>query len=279
MYKYLAIIALIIILAGCAVNKKDFIRYQTKVDSLCVYTGELNNVIQNTANELTLVKQKLDKIQTQMQNSGMDNSSSLTSKDNAHFFESIRNLQNQIDFINNQLKNSKSDGQTKIVTETGGETSSPTPDANTQNETVSNTSPVVETAENSVSSTQDPKEMYNQAKAAYDAKNYSESITLFQDFMNKYPKHDLAGNAQYWIGESYYSLEDYGQARKLFEKVTQVYSQNTKYIDSLYKIAMTYKKENKNDRALEYLKRIETEFPKYDKMSKVKAEIKLMQNK
>jgi tol-pal system protein YbgF len=41
----------------------------------------------------------------------------------------------------------------------------------------------------------------------------------FLDFIAKYPKHPLAGNAQYWIGEAYWAQRDYRQALVEFEKV------------------------------------------------------------
>ena len=41
----------------------------------------------------------------------------------------------------------------------------------------------------------------------------------FIDFIAKYPKHPLAANAQYWIGEAYWAQRDYRQALVEFEKV------------------------------------------------------------
>src|SRR2546422_7060560 len=42
--------------------------------------------------------------------------------------------------------------------------------------------------------------------------------TLFRS-LARYPKHPLAGNAQYWIGEAYYVQHDYPQALVEFQKV------------------------------------------------------------
>ena len=46
-----------------------------------------------------------------------------------------------------------------------------------------------------------PKLIRKQAEWRYAA--------LFEAFLSNYPKHKLAGNAQYWLGESYYVTKNY----------------------------------------------------------------------
>src|SRR2546422_8590803 len=36
--------------------------------------------------------------------------------------------------------------------------------------------------------------------------SYSLAIAGFREFLRRYPDHELAGSAQYWIGEAYLSL-------------------------------------------------------------------------
>ncbi|MGH7342785.1 MAG: hypothetical protein ACREKH_20060, partial [Candidatus Rokuibacteriota bacterium] len=44
---------------------------------------------------------------------------------------------------------------------------------------------------------------YQTALAAFRAREHGQAVLDFLDFLVKHPKHSLAANAQYWIGEAY----------------------------------------------------------------------------
>src|SRR5256885_4936130 len=56
--------------------------------------------------------------------------------------------------------------------------------------------------------------LYNLARQRLDQGQAAKARDLFQDFMNRYPKDELAANAQYWLGETYYA-EKKGEDRNL----------------------------------------------------------------
>ena len=85
-----------------------------------------------------------------------------------------------------------------------------------------------------------PKEAYRNAYTAYRKGLYKKAISLFTEFAEKYPKHDLADNSQYWIGESYYAMKDYKSALQAFKKVTELYGGGNKMPDALLKIGYSY---------------------------------------
>src|SRR5262249_19765533 len=64
-----------------------------------------------------------------------------------------------------------------------------------------------------------PEQEYAAALATYRAREHGQAVIDFKDFIAQYPKHPLAGNAQYWIGEAYWAQRDYRQALIEFEKV------------------------------------------------------------
>ena len=53
---------------------------------------------------------------------------------------------------------------------------------------------------------------YDNAYSNYRLSDYPGAIRGFETFLKTYPKHPLAPNAQYWIGESYFHLKDYRAA-------------------------------------------------------------------
>ena len=58
--------------------------------------------------------------------------------------------------------------------------------------------------------------------------NYKQAITLFNDFLKKFPKSNLADNAQYWKGEALFALKDYPNSVMEFQKVITNYPKSDK---------------------------------------------------
>ena len=97
-----------------------------------------------------------------------------------------------------------------------------------------------------------PQDIYQAAYIDFSRGNYSLAIAGFREFLRRYPAHDLAGNAQYWLGEGYLGLarayanavqadkeaEALSQAVQEFRKVLVNYSRADKVSTALYKEAL-----------------------------------------
>jgi tol-pal system protein YbgF len=64
---------------------------------------------------------------------------------------------------------------------------------------------------------------------------YQESRKAFKEFLTRYPQSDLAGNAQYWLVETYYVTKEYDAAMQEFSTVIQKYPNSSKVPDSMLK--------------------------------------------
>lgn len=80
---------------------------------------------------------------------------------------------------------------------------------------------------------------YARAFDSLKATNYSSAITQFRDFLRSYPKSDLGGNAEYWLGEAYYVTHDHDNAVSAFRAVGEQYPQSRKVPDALLKLGLT----------------------------------------
>jgi tol-pal system protein YbgF len=60
-------------------------------------------------------------------------------------------------------------------------------------------------------------------------------------FIGLYPNHELAANAHYWLGETYYTEKTYDQAVLEFEKVIKNYPGKEKVPAAMLKQAMAFK--------------------------------------
>jgi tol-pal system protein YbgF len=82
------------------------------------------------------------------------------------------------------------------------------------------------------------EQAYAAALATFRAGEHGQAVLDFIDFIGKYPRHPLAGNAQYWIGEAYYVQHDYRQALLEFQKVVEMGA--AKVPDALVKVGLCY---------------------------------------
>ncbi|MFN7086539.1 MAG: tol-pal system protein YbgF [Burkholderiales bacterium] len=67
--------------------------------------------------------------------------------------------------------------------------------------------------------------------------NYRGAIVAFQNFLEQYPKSELAPRAQYWIGDSYFNLRDFRNAIASQQKLLNTYPDSASVPDALLNIA------------------------------------------
>jgi tol-pal system protein YbgF len=104
-------------------------------------------------------------------------------------------------------------------------------------------------------------------KSAFDAlksTDYAGAIARFRDMLRVYPQSQLAGNAQYWLGEAYYVTHDYDDAAASFRAVGEQYPQSSKVPDALLKLGLTQIDQKKTADARATLKQVMTRFPSSD---------------
>lgn len=109
--------------------------------------------------------------------------------------------------------------------------------------------------------TEDPQTLYRQATQNAVDRQYDEAEQGFSSFLQKYPKHSLAGAAQYWLGETYYARGDYRGAAQNFLKGYQDYPKSRRAPDSLFKLGLALKKMGEKERACSSLAAVSSEFP------------------
>jgi tol-pal system protein YbgF len=105
-----------------------------------------------------------------------------------------------------------------------------------------------------------PEQEYQAALATFRSREHGQAVLDFVDFIAKHPKHPLAGNAQYWIGEAYWAQRDYRQALIEFEKVSEYGP--AKAPDALVKIGLCHARLRDASRAEQAWQRVIREYPK-----------------
>jgi tol-pal system protein YbgF len=107
----------------------------------------------------------------------------------------------------------------------------------------------------------EPQQLYEQAYGYLLQKDYRSAETGFEDFLRRHPSHQLAGNAQYWLGESFYVRGQYRAAAGAFLKGYQTYARSPKAPETLLKLAMSLQRLGQKDAACSSFNELGTKYP------------------
>ncbi len=107
-----------------------------------------------------------------------------------------------------------------------------------------------------------PEDEYNEAlRVLREEKSFPKARLLFRRFISKYAKNDLADDAQYWIGESFYEEKNFERAILSFNKVQVDYANGDKAPDALLKEALSFLRLGDKASARELLGRVAQKYP------------------
>jgi tol-pal system protein YbgF len=70
----------------------------------------------------------------------------------------------------------------------------------------------------------------------------AESRAAFQQVFDADPSGELADNALFWIGETYFAARDYQSAMRYYTRVTKEYADQNKAPDALFKLGIAFEK-------------------------------------
>ncbi|MFQ6079766.1 MAG: tol-pal system protein YbgF, partial [Thermodesulfobacteriota bacterium] len=104
--------------------------------------------------------------------------------------------------------------------------------------------------------------LYENAKQTYERKEFSAAREKFKAFLVVYPKGELSDNAQFWIGESFYSEKDYEKAIIAYDDVLKKFPKGDKVPSALLKQALCWLELGDKTFARSLLKRVIREHPR-----------------
>lgn len=110
--------------------------------------------------------------------------------------------------------------------------------------------------------TDDASADYRSAVELVKAGNQPDAIAALRGFLRKYPRHDYADNAQYWLGEAFYAQKDYPHALSEFRNVIETYPRGNKVPDALLKVGYCYQALGQGDKARAVLEQVVNLYPK-----------------
>lgn len=105
------------------------------------------------------------------------------------------------------------------------------------------------------------KQLYETAYGYMLQQDFVAAEAGFDDFLKRFPSDPLAGNAQYWLGESFFVRGQFKPAAAAFLKGYQTYTRSAKAPDSVLKLAMSLDKLGQKDAACASYSELTAKFP------------------
>ena len=120
---------------------------------------------------------------------------------------------------------------------------------------------------------QDPLSVYDEALQKLRMGAYEEAQEKLVYFLEYHKAHKLAGNAQYWLGETYYVRRDYKSAASAFLEGYTTFSKSQKAPDSLLKLGMTLMIMGEKETGCDAFAELSSKFPDANQSVIQRAEI------
>jgi tol-pal system protein YbgF len=122
--------------------------------------------------------------------------------------------------------------------------------------------------------TSSPDSLYLKGLDSLKAGNIVEAREQFTRFLEQNPKHELAANAHYWIGETYYSEKNYEPAILSYQEVIKNYPGKEKVVAAMLKQAMAFNAIKDTKSAKYVLKKLIEGYPKSEEAGKARILLK-----
>ena len=110
----------------------------------------------------------------------------------------------------------------------------------------------------------DEQSAYGYAFEALKSGDYVESARRLRDFLAAFPGGQLAPNALYWLGESYYVTQNYVLAGEQFRALLDRYPGNDKAPGALLKLGLAQYGQRQTEEAVATLRQVVQRYPGTD---------------
>jgi len=104
--------------------------------------------------------------------------------------------------------------------------------------------------------------LYEKAYEHYLQRKFATAESSFRGFLRRYPRHELAGQAQYWLGETFYVRNKYREAARAFVIGYRKYPKNRRAPETLLKLSMSLRRIGDKAQSCATLDKLAREYPK-----------------
>lgn len=106
--------------------------------------------------------------------------------------------------------------------------------------------------------------LYHQSYQKLREGKHSEAAEGFRSFLRQFSGHDLADNAQYWLGECFYDRKDFSVAVREFRRVIERHPLGNKVPDALLKVGFSYLALGSIEVGRQTLEQVQRSYPRHE---------------
>lgn len=106
-----------------------------------------------------------------------------------------------------------------------------------------------------------PDDLFLRSEKALLQLQYGDAESGFKEFISKYPDHNLAGSAEFKLGETYFAQQNYTDAAKSYMASYKQYPKGRRAPDSLLKLGLSLSRLGQKDQACATIGSVDAEFP------------------
>ena len=248
-------------------------RLQSTLDSRFGVVQHLAEQTADNANQMTAAVNALQKkieVQSEAGNGKLDTVSGQVQSLNDSVDElksRISKLDKTVQELQTQLQNIQTPSAATPLVAPGADQSAPPSDAGAPSSAL----PTAVTP----ASTQTPplKETYQAGLRDYNAARYGVSAGEFEDVVHYYPLDDLAGSAQFYLGEIAYRQQNYAEAVKRYNAVLEGFSGSSKAPAAQLRKGFALLLEGKKDAGIHELRQLIQRHPQTPEAAQARAKL------
>ena len=106
-----------------------------------------------------------------------------------------------------------------------------------------------------------PDDLFLRSEKALLQLQYGDAESGFKEFISKYPEHNLAGSAEFKLGETYFAQQNFTDAAKSYMASYKQYPKGRRAPDSLFKLGLSLSRLGQKDQACATIGSVDAEFP------------------
>jgi tol-pal system protein YbgF len=293
-HRAVAGLALTAILAMAPVRahaaSKEIIELQTQVQQLLDMVqrlqstldtrfGVLQHLVEQTADNANQMSQTVNALQQKInqQNDGLGGKIDTASGQVQSLNDSVDELKTRIAKLDKSVQDLQSQLQNIQSGPSGGTQAIPGSSPSGPGSNIPGASPQPMTNGAPPASMTPPlKETFQAALRDYNAAKYAVATGEFQDVIHYYPMDDLAGSAQYYLGEIAYHQQDYAEAIKNYNAVLEGFSGSPKAPAAQLHKGYALIQQSKKDAGIHELRLLIQRHPQTPEAAQAKAKLTAM---
>lgn len=117
------------------------------------------------------------------------------------------------------------------------------------------------------------KEIYDKALSLFRSSKFNEAYRTFTEYIEKFPTGKMAPNARFWLGDCYYSQQEYELAILEYQKVIADFPSHAKAPAALLKQGLAFEKLNDKETATIVYRKLLDDYPKSEQVKTVTKRI------